>query len=716
MARRSELRPGGWSRLELLIADYQEARDDERQLEAVQAAILAITLGSFFGVLTILATVGDGESLAANAVYALSPLAIFVPASVGQWVAGRAVLRSFYLRALEHELRYELNALSLEGQDVTRFCHSYPGLWSLSITDLMVQNGTMKKVGSQGGLLLMGIVGSYAIGGGALTYISLSTLIRRGESTVAAASGVFFLLISLLLAADVWRVNLRGRRFFSETVKSYGARVDGSLLPVEPPENGRQNYSVVLPKPDDLGKGLFAMAGIGAALGDLYFLNSGTAWLRPGLVAVAVAVSIAFEVLVYQTRYIVNDLLDVEQDDLSAGRLYRGRIPANEHDVRRVVRGALVRFGVVIVFLSILRELNSDLFSSLLLAVVVTLIATVLYEACRKLEGIASAGWWRTSVAVAIHALVLVGYPVRVYVGYASYVDILHARQAGIEGGFMSFDVGPWVVSVGDFGVATLLWSLGTGLVFVSLTWLLEALDELKSAEGGKAIDGGVWRLKAHIFLSWRALRRRTSGAVADPVTRPLKDGSGGMSPVGVVQDWRDDGVWKPVKRFWAAACTPWSLGSLGVSIAVCILVQSRSLIEPSALQRLGLIAVLWVISMLSECSLLAGLHFFPVLGVAVLVSSSLLAWHVWTWNALHPLSVLLISVLMFVMGAIVWYRLLGLTSEAIHGWFRKVMRLVVGLPRLVEDTLVLALLPGDGDSPEQGARMSSYEPTREGQ
>lgn len=179
--------------------------------------------------------------------------------------------------------------------------------------------------------------------------------------------------------------------------------------------------------------------------------------LAPTLVAWAL-----FELVLYQSRYTLNDLADAEVDRLHVAAAARGRLPAGA----AARRGAVVAIALrVVVFLAVALALPAEARVPTLVAALGFVAATASYERARAPMRRGAEG----TSGLPVIALVGAGYAVRIGFG---------AALAGATGG--------QVAAIVAFG-----WAFGT--LGVVMAWTLEAAG-LRS--GG---DTTVLARKAHI-------------------------------------------------------------------------------------------------------------------------------------------------------------------------------------------------------------------------
>jgi 4-hydroxybenzoate polyprenyltransferase len=240
--------------------------------------------------------------------------------------------------------------------------------------------------------------------------------------------------------------------------------------PVAEKDAGKRSLAayLALPRPDDarakmpMAVLVYGLVWFSGADGDVPVWAAVVAWL-------------AFELLLYQGRYLLNDLADAEVDRLHAAAASRSRLPAGA-DAARAARRALV--GRAVLWAVVVAVLPGTARIASLVAAAGLVAATASYEAVRApmRRRTADDGPPGLGAALPVFLLVGAGYAVRIGLG---------AALAGA-----SADV---VAVAAPFG-----WALGTaGVVMI---WSLEAAG-LRAAG-----DTATLARKAHIGLLARLI------------------------------------------------------------------------------------------------------------------------------------------------------------------------------------------------------------------
>jgi hypothetical protein len=297
--------------LEILQLDYTEARDDERYFLALQGTVVAVALTGVSLLGALANEVAKGTKVPAPLI-AGAPLIILCILAFGQAIGALAVLRSFYMRSLEREIRDRL-ALNAD-------LSAYEGLQPLTYVELMVSYSTIATGKRFGRFMAVLIFASlWAIFGGLTLFLDLRVSPPwQIAMTVVYGGGAAFIF------SDTMRVNMSGRSFFSRHVTITRRRRNEPLQPSKKPDTAASALGryLLLPRPDDLVKGLFVVAGIFVAS----VSATRAALPRPGAAALVFFV-LAIEWLIYQSRYQWNDIRGLNEDEMAPSKAGRRRLP-----------------------------------------------------------------------------------------------------------------------------------------------------------------------------------------------------------------------------------------------------------------------------------------------------------------------------------------------------------------------------------------------------
>lgn len=429
-----------------LLLDYQMAREDDRSAQNVLSTLYGIGIALLGALIAALL----GNNPLPRAALALAPLLPFSAISYVVLMDSNMTMRSFYMRALEEELR-------------TRLFANF---------DLTVLNGVKPLSGQEFIIsLASGVRGrpawrvAYAILQGAI-------LIVFGGVTVLIAhrvGGVYeFLMfavygpLTLILSIEGVTVGMAGRSAFLAEINKFKADGYASIRRLGKPQSiklgARKLHSyLLLPRPGDLAKWSFIPA---AALAGILLPNVFNRFPSHHLFALLVG-WLAFEYLVYQARYQINDVRNLTQDLDHPEESSRMRLPVHEFGIRTSVNASLVAVVVRLAVLVCILILNPfDVREELSIAAVAVFIFTFVYEYLRAREP-------KDPVA-ALHLVIQIwiiagaGYAIRVCLG----LSLVGIKSLAV---LAMFAVSGWLF----------------GIMLVTMTWALEATSFLvKSASG----------------------------------------------------------------------------------------------------------------------------------------------------------------------------------------------------------------------------------------
>ena len=447
--------------LNILLNDYAEARDDERNFLSVQATSLTLGVTAAAGLLVFFEQVIDRSraNQFPDLVIAGALMAGFVTIAFALWVGSVATVRAFYLRSLEREIRRVAKLENVVFGDLS--------LRPISFHELVVEHGSLSKPVSTTTSVLVNIVviGLITVFGVIGSFLAFQINGKWMVPIVFLMNGAFV----LYALRELWVISVGGRDYVQELTQRYKKRLDRDLITLCPrPSPWPTINYILLPRPDDLVKSLFTIGGLiisGLAIGDASNIN-----LRCKIV-----IFVAIELLAYQARYQINDLLGRSEDKKSPTASCRGRLPegAEQHSVFSIlVRIALIISAALYIFDMDNQGAVHGTWFRLLLTTLLVFVLMVPYEIVRnwvRADPDASSKK-RRSVTWALLFLVALGYPLR-FVGSAfCLTDTL--------------SLGLWI-SLAAMG-------FGLGWVFVAPTWVLESFSYVS----GKSKDGRSYRVR----------------------------------------------------------------------------------------------------------------------------------------------------------------------------------------------------------------------------
>jgi hypothetical protein len=475
--------PAAPERLDALLNAYDSATQDERnavQVTAILVSVAIALLGAIGGVLLQTCSLrglppGTPDCLDipdwVNALLPLGPLAVlahFMP------IATTSTARYFYLRTLEREIAFRTGAAapllgrSLHGAGrLTAATGDTPALPIPSFYHL-VHPVHSQRTGWRRFRYFITI--TYL--GVGVTYVGLTIylLTRTDPLWVQIIASGFYTISTLLLVYASAKSTIGGRRLWTELVRELPESYRRPLLDEDASRRGRRLLLyLVLPRPPELIKGLFFL---GAAF------ISATAVGAPFLWAKWLTFYVAFELLVYQARYTLNDLRDAGIDAREASIDKRGRFPPpiTRQRVRAVILAVVVR---VACWLAITSAIGRGFDVVLLWSGVGVFAIAMPYEWARsrlrlhsREEFLEDWGWVTRMNSLKLTLFVTVG------LGYA-----LRTSTGLWVGSAMSTDLPLLVVGALTFSTF--------GSMFVLMTWVLQASGMVT---GGAAPGPQLWK------------------------------------------------------------------------------------------------------------------------------------------------------------------------------------------------------------------------------
>lgn len=456
-------------RVEMLLTDYTTAREDERGFLAVQATLVSLILAALS--FLILALTNDcrfgtvsGPGCAPQtpdvvlASMSLVPLALL---SYLQALATAATIRSFYMRALEREIRDH-------AVDPVMHTGTYPGMQLMSYIETLTAVGTLAR--GRGAIrvlfgLLVAIAGVVLIG----VTVAAGLLVPL---PLKLAMGLVYGFGTVLILREAVSATIKGSDYYcvavGEATRRMAQPLGGAGSKSDEKLCRRALWSyLALPRPDDLIKATFFPVTI------LYGVISSISTresVETFEISRAAIYWIALELLIYSARYQVNDIRGAAEDMRHPHA--RGRLPFDPKDNGSFATAARASMVVIVVRLYVVTIIASvpqwDLAVPMLATTVAVFGLAVLYEFLRWVES------RRHCDLAAWMIYIVVGW------GYV------------IRGAAALWVLGVWSLSAMPDPNMT-LWLLvffaSYGSMFVVLTWVLDAasysLDDLDNVSSG---------------------------------------------------------------------------------------------------------------------------------------------------------------------------------------------------------------------------------------
>jgi len=494
--RAAALTESGNARLQILLLDYEMAREDDRSVLNAQAGAVSVAVALIAGITALISQTcqfqrGNPQCVRVpDALLAAAPLAPLAVVAFLVVIGSTATIRSYYARAVEAELRaFSPDPLS-----------ALPPLRPASYIDFTIGLVSLRRGGLSFRLLMLVIFGSIVVIFGGLTLL----IIMQMRPSYQLAMSFGYGTLALLLVTHTARASVLGRRLFMQLAADYIDRTSTSdNLPIiaasaEPSsERGILAY-LLLPRPEELIKWpFFPIAAIVA-----FFSTSTVTWPAVGRAAVLFLI---LEYLLYEARYQLNDLRGFAEDGLHPDRRSRARLPHGpsflqaRKNASASLTVAVARIALAFVIAFALGDSLVEATSALFLLVVGT---AVVYEWLRSSK--------RLDVSLRVPAIwIFVG------AGYA-----LRGTTGLVVGG---------IESIPTLTVAALAFG-AFGVAFVTCTWLLEAVAHCHGS-----IPGHVWQMagkgteKPHLLNLLPYVGAKFSGTWGNvkPVSSPAPQETG---------------------------------------------------------------------------------------------------------------------------------------------------------------------------------------------
>jgi hypothetical protein len=364
------------SYLHAVLADYAALRQERQNDHQVFAALmgLAFVLGSvLIGFLgqscTNLPRLSSCQPHLWQPIYAFLPLLPLGVLAVFAEFSNVLVLRSYYMRAIEQELQ------DLGDAPTRTFRESgpmrYPSFGQLIDSAIYSPRTGFLRYSFLHVLLVV----TLAV---ILVPIVFLSLVLAGPIDLQVVMGAVYSTAIAFLLRIAWATTMGGERFWQDaTARLRRARRDATRISGQ--ERSLVSY-LVLPRPVDLlEKGsIIPLAWIMSAA---VFGTLGWPMLEDVLAAMVV-----FELLLYQARYVLNDIRGLRVDGVYSTFKLRTRFPPSTGrvGVEAALVSAVVRLGLAVWLTA--RVVDPAVRAPLLVAAGALVVHTIAYEALRASE------------------------------------------------------------------------------------------------------------------------------------------------------------------------------------------------------------------------------------------------------------------------------------------------------------------------------------------
>ncbi|WP_330252935.1 hypothetical protein OG874_44040 [Nocardia sp. NBC_00565] len=528
------------SQLDVLLRDYDLARNDERNLTALYFTTFSIaiaTLGLLGGLL--FRALDSSKPPLEDFVLVgapLIPLCLFIHLLT---MAPAAVARAFYARLLERQI-----------QSIVDMHGPYPGLRFPSFVELNVIFSRFTRrtfyrtvIGLLATLILILFLG-----------MTMVLILKTHHAVSKFIAAPFYALTTFLVVSNWIGLNRRGREFFAQVLHDYPENRRDSLQPSASATKSSGTRSLVgyllLPRPADLSKALFFPASVGISC----LLTDQT--VHGGIRFVVMWLTL--ELLIYAARYQVNDIRGASEDGRAPEKRARGR-PAMTPSAMKLSAGVIALRLYMVFLIAITPSLA--LSSNIRWALGGVVGTAAVYEFARSVErreyeksehparGTIMLSKQNRIAAASVLLLVGLGYPLRTALGLL----------------FVPTETIPVQVFVG-----MLFFTFSFGILFVSMTWALEAVSYLSELPRAGTPPQFHWSLleKPHLVLLVRAFR----WPVLHGTTTPL-----GEERIGARKKIFHQLYDTTAEGATSSALAPWNVALAGCAVAVAVLLSGAS-------------------------------------------------------------------------------------------------------------------------------------------
>jgi hypothetical protein len=431
------------SRLRVLIAEYEACRDDDRTYNSAYAVLFGVA-STLLGLIAAATTQACGFTQSGKAcvhvpdsLIAIAPLLPVVVFAYAQLQATIAVVRNYYMRALEEELReYAQKPFSAFG--------AYP-VPQMSFIGIVNELSSLRRGRVPYRLLANFIFMAVIVVFGGLTIYIGAHLSYPYRIEMAFIYGP----LAVLLISETIAATLGGQSLFVRAALKYVHDETNHVPRIrEAPTSRERNLRAYLlvPRPEDFVKWLIAP---GAFVVVAWAAGTFADWHR------FVLLWLVFEYLIYNARYQWNDARGIDEDREHSERISRSRLPTGPD--QKSARTSVVA-SLAVAMLRLTAAVMIGIYTRIFLPVV-TLIALVFgfaaaYEALRS-----SATATKRQIYL-IWIIVGSGYAIRAAIGVLS---------AGLPENSLTI-------------ISALAFFAFFGMAFVLLTWVLEATSYCRKA------------------------------------------------------------------------------------------------------------------------------------------------------------------------------------------------------------------------------------------
>lgn len=459
-------------RLQILLEDYSQGRDDERNWNTVLASLIAVAftlIGLLVAAVDQTCRFNTSNSCMHVPDYLIGatpilPIALLIFTQIHGTVA---TFRIFYLRAVETEIQQYAGAP----------LKSISPILPASYMDMTTELTSLRRGRLQHRIVTFLLVATIIVViGGFACYIALHM-----DLTTQVVMAVIYTPIVLLMLSENYTIGPGGRSMFYEIARRY----------VE--HRYTTGYAL-----EDVGSQSSRLKQDERSLPSYLLMPRVAEWVKwvitPGAFVVTAWATGAFrnwhqfilmwlilQYLIYEARYQWNDIRGINDDADHPESTARLRLPGGPNARRNILASCLV--GILRLILAVSIAAATHLLAPVTLLIGLVFGAAILYEALRAVPASSSLSPRPSARSVAIWITVGLGYAIRSGTGM---------WLAGVR--LLTLTV-----------ISGMLYFLAFGIMFVLLTWVLEAASYCTTDRKEFLFRAPGLKVKPHIatLLRW---------------------------------------------------------------------------------------------------------------------------------------------------------------------------------------------------------------------
>ena len=463
---------GDSARLQILLEDYSQGRDDERNWNTVLASLIAVAftlIGLLIAAVTQTCRFNTSNSCTQVPDYLIgaTPLLPITLLMFTQLLGTVATFRFFYLRAVETEIQQYAGAPLRSISPIT----------PASYIDMMTELTSLRRGRLQYRIVTFLLVGTLiAIFGGFACYIALHM-----DPTTQVVMTVIYAPIVLLMVSENYTAGPGGRSMFYKMARRYVAHryTTGYFLldlasqssHLKQDKRSLPSY-LLMPRVAEWVKWVISP---GTFVVTAWATGAFRNWHQ------FILVWLILEYLIYEARYQWNDIRGIDEDADHPESAARLRLPGGPNARRNILASCLV--GILRLILAVSIAAVTHLLAPVTLLIGLAFGAAIVYEALRAMPASSSLSPRPSARSVAIWITVGLGYAIRSGTGmWLGGVRLLSLTA-----------------------ISGMLYFLALGIMFVLLTWVLEAASYCSTDRKEFLFRAPGLKVKPHIatLLRW---------------------------------------------------------------------------------------------------------------------------------------------------------------------------------------------------------------------